>query len=278
MTILKIENFTKKYGKFNAVKNLSLSVNKGEIVGFVGKNGAGKSTTIRAIMNIIFPSEGKIEVCGIDCAKSPELAKKNISYMPSETEFYSNLKVLDVLSFSANFFQVNKEKITELASIFELDLYKKIKELSLGNRKKISVINAFLQDTPLIVLDEPTSGLDPLMQSKFFDILQAKKEAGCAIFLSSHNLAEIEKFCDRVIIIKDGKKVANINMIEQNNKQIQTVSVTFKNENPQEYDFDGDINDLVKELSKKEIASLEIKNKSIENSFIHYYEEDRDND
>ncbi|MPM73848.1 Vitamin B12 import ATP-binding protein BtuD [bioreactor metagenome] len=278
MSVISIKNFSKKYGDFLAVDNISLTVNKGEIIGFVGKNGAGKSTTIRSMVNMIFPTKGEILINDLDSVKDSKKIKKQLSYVPSESSFYDNMKVEELLDFCLKFCHADKERISALANYFELDLKKKISELSLGNAKKVSIVQAFLKESDVIVLDEPTSGLDPLMQNKFFDLLLKEKEKGVTIFLSSHNLSEIEKYCDKVIIIKDGKIVDMLEMKNVKLKHKQTVSYVLKNNEQKSFDFDGDINELLKELSKLDLISLEVKNKTVEDEFIDYYKEDDHHD
>ncbi len=200
MNIIKINNFVKKYGEFTAVSNFNLEITKGTIVGFVGKNGAGKSTTIRAIMNYIKPTEGKIIINNYDSQKDDKIIKKIISYIPSEAVFYDDIKCIDLLNFTIKFTSSTKKDVDRLVDYFELDTNKKITELSLGNKKKLSLIQGLLKDYEILILDEPTNGLDPLMQKKFFDLIKLEKEKGKTIFLSSHNLIEVEEYCDKLTI------------------------------------------------------------------------------
>jgi len=255
-----------------AVSDVSFTVGDGEIVGFVGKNGAGKSTTIRAIVNMIFPTKGKITVNGLDAVQNAKEIKGFLGYMSSDCALYDNVTVLELFKFCVEFSDVKIEKAEELAKYFELNLDKKISELSLGNRKKVSIIQSLLKDSDVLILDEPTNGLDPLMQSKFFELIVKKKEEGTAVFLSSHNLSEIEKYCDKVIIIKDGKIVDRIDMKSVTIKHKQVVNYKTFDGEQKVFDFDGDINELVAELSKIKLNSLEIKTKTVEEEFIKYYE------
>lgn len=276
MGIIEIKNFSKYYGKFLAVDNINISVNKGEIVGFVGKNGAGKSTTIRAMMNIIFPSSGNISLKGLDSIKYTKKIKNFTSYIPSEAYFAENLKAIDLFKFCLKFSDASMDKVIELSTYFELDLNKKIADLSLGNRKKVSIIQALLRNSEIIILDEPTVGLDPLMQNKFFDLILKEKEKGSTVFLSSHNLVDVENYCDKVIIIKDGKIVDYLDMENVKIKHNQIITFTTKSGKKRQYEFNGNINHLLKELTMLELESLEIKNKSVSEEFIHYYKNDSD--
>jgi len=273
MSVIEINNFSKNYGKTLAVDDISLSVEKGEIVGFVGKNGAGKSTTIRAILNMISPSKGYIKINGLNSVNDSKQIKERLSYMTSEASFYEKLLVADLFKFCLKFSDEGFEYAEELANYFELDMNKKISELSLGNRKKVSIIQALLKKAEIIILDEPTSGLDPLMQNKFFDLLSKEKEKGVTIFLSSHNLSEVEKYCDKVAIIKDGKIVDFLDMKNVKIKRQHKVSYTTDDGKNESFDFDGDINELVAKISLLKLESLEIKNKTIEDEFISFYKD-----
>ena len=274
MAVIELEHFSKAYGKFLAVDDINLSIEKGEIVGFVGKNGAGKSTTIRAMVNMIFPTNGKITIDGMDSVKDAKKIKNKLSYMPSDSAYYESVTSEELFKLCLKFSNEGLDRAHELAAFFELDCKKKISDLSMGNRKKVSIIQALLKSAEIIILDEPTSGLDPLMQGKFFEFILKEKEKGATIFLSSHNLSEIEKYCDKVIIIKDGKIVDYLDMRNVKIKHKQTVSYTTKDGVSKSYEFSGDINSVVSELAKLDLESLEIKTNTVEEEFIKYYKED----
>ncbi len=271
MSVIEIKNLYKNYGNFTAVKNLSISIPKGKIVGFVGKNGAGKSTTIRCMLNMIHPSKGEISILGMNSEVSSKQIKEWVAYIPSEVTFYDNITCSQLLRFAVKFTDTSLEEVEQLAEYFELDLSKKVNELSLGNRKKVLLIQGLMKNSELIVLDEPTNGLDPLMQIKFFDLLLKEKEKGKTIFLSSHNLYEIEKYCDMVAIIKAGELVDYFDMTEVKINYKQQVSYTTVDGANESFELDGDINELVKKLAGMNLKSLEIKNKSVEDEFIGYY-------
>jgi len=271
--IIKVNDFTKKYGKLTAAKNISFTVKKGEIVGFVGKNGAGKSTTIRCITNMLFPTQGDIKIKGLDSVKDAKKINSLVSYMPSETELYEGVTSKELFKLVLSFDGKKMSYAEELSQYFELNMNKKIQELSLGNRKKVSIIIMFLRNAEIMILDEPTSGLDPLMQKKFFDKIHEKTKNGTTVFLSSHNLNEVEKYCDRAIIIKDGTIVDDLNMAEVNVAKIQNVTYMTSDGKSETYEYEGDINELIGELSKMNLSHLEIKGKSVEEEFIRYYKE-----
>lgn len=274
VSVIEIKNLTKYFGKYKAVDDINLSIEKGEIVGFVGKNGAGKSTTIRSIMNMIFPTEGTISVNGLDSIKDSKEIKKNLGYMSGENEFYDNLKVCDLFKFCLKFSKEDIEYAMELSDYFELDTKKKISALSLGNKKKVSIIQALLKRADILILDEPTNGLDPLMKNRFFDLILKEKQRGVTVFLSSHNLEEVNRYCDKVAIIKNGKIVDFIEMDNIKSNQKQIVSYTTKDGQSEKFELNEDINDLMLRLSKIDIKKLEIRDKTIEEEFIDYYKGD----
>ena len=274
MDAIKIVDFSKSYGNVLAVKNLNITITQGEIVGFVGKNGSGKSTTIRSIMNMIFQSSGTIQVLGLDSVNDAKELKKKIAYVPSEASFQNNITAHKLLKFCLQFTTYDDSKIQELAEYFELDLTKKISDLSLGNRKKVSLIQALLKESEIIILDEPTGGLDPLMQHKFFQLIIKEKEKGKTIFLSSHNLEEVEKYCDKVAIIKDGELVDYLDMATVSLTKRQTVSYKTRDGKKVDFDLEKDINEVIKELAKLDLTYLEIRTKAVTDEFIHYYKED----
>src|SRR5659263_598953 len=206
MNVIEIKNLTKNYGKARGITDVSFNVEQGEIFGFIGPNGAGKSTTIRTLLSLIYPTSGSASIFGMDCVEFGPEIKKEIGYLPSEVFYYDNMKVIDLLKYSASFYKKDcSKKIVELAEIMDLDLNKKIDDLSFGNKKK------------LIILDEPTSGLDPLMQQKFFDLLEEENKKGSTILLSSHILGEVQRLCNRVAIIKEGEiiKVEKISTLQE---------------------------------------------------------------
>jgi ABC-2 type transport system ATP-binding protein len=269
--IIKVENLTKKYGKFIAVDNISFTINKGDVVGFVGKNGAGKSTTIRCMTNMLFPTEGSISILGLDSIKDAKEINSKTSYMASENDLYENLTPMEVFKMVISFDGNDIYRAMELSQYFELNTNKKIGELSLGNRKKVDIIIMLLRKAEILILDEPTSGLDPLMQKKFFDKIKEATDNGTTVFLSSHNLNEVERYCDRAIIIKDGKIVDDLDMSVVNVAKVQNVTYTTKDGINKNYEYEGDINKLIRDLSKLELTHLEIRGKSVEDEFIRYY-------
>lgn len=293
MNVIEIKNLTKMYGKARGIEDVSFDVKEGEIFGFIGPNGAGKSTTIRTLLSLIYPTSGSATIFGKDIiTASPEI-KKDIGYLPSEVFYYDNMKVMDLLKYSASFYKKDcTKRIKELADIMELDLTKKIDDLSLGNKKKVGIVQGLLHEPKLIILDEPTSGLDPLMQQKFFELLEKENKKGATILFSSHILSEVQRLCDRVAIIKDGRivTVEKISTLKENTYKkfkIDTNSVIDKNlfnidgVNQLEQDggsvsflFRGNINSIMKKIAEIEIANLWVEEPDLEEIFMHYYEKE----
>jgi len=274
--MIRVKNLTKNYGKLKAVDNISFEVNKNEIIGFVGKNGAGKTTTIRTILNMLFPTKGEIKVDNLDSITESKKIKEILSYVSSDNDYYYNIKVIDLFKFCIKFSKTKLNKAKELSKYFELDINKKISELSSGNRKKVSIIQALLKENKIIIFDEPTNGLDPLMQKKFFDLILEEKKKGITIFLSSHNLNEVEKYCDRVIFIRSGKIVDIIDIKKDNKINNYIISYKTKSNKIEKYEYYDDLNKLLKKLSLLDIKDLEIRKKTIEEEFIYYYRSDKD--
>jgi ABC-2 type transport system ATP-binding protein len=290
MAIVEVNNLTKSYKGSRGIIDVSFSIEEGEIFGFIGPNGAGKSTTIRTLLNLIFPTSGSATVFGKDILKHSKEIRQNVGYLPSEVHYYDDMKVIDLLKYSAKFHNNYKtERMKELANRLDLDLNRKIEDLSFGNRKKVGIVQALLHEPKLIILDEPTSGLDPLMQNTFFELLSEERDKGATIFFSSHILSEVQKMCDRVAIIKEGKlvkvetienltknKVKNITLIlehpEQLNFEFEGVIKKEVNGNELTLLYSGDIKDLLYRLNNMPVQDLLIEEPTLEEVFMHYYE------
>lgn len=204
MTVIETKGLTKYYGKNRGIMDVSISVNEGEIYGFIGPNGAGKSTTIKTLLNFIYPTKGSANVLGLDCAAESHRIKAQTGYVPSEIRFYEDLTVMELLSYAARFHKGGADTQAWIDR-FELETKKKIGQLSTGNKKKVALAVALQAQPKLLILDEPTNGLDPLMRQTLFDALREQQRKGCTVFLSSHNLDEVQTLCNRVAIIRDGK-------------------------------------------------------------------------
>lgn len=289
MDVIEIKNLTKNYGKSRGIIDVNLNIKEGEIFGFIGPNGAGKSTTIRTLLGLIHPTSGSATIFGKNCIEYPEV-RKELGYLPSEVFYYDNMRVIDLLKYSASFYKKDcTKRINELAEIMNLDLKKKIEDLSFGNKKKVGIVQGLLHDPKLIILDEPTSGLDPLMQQKFFKLISEENKKGATVFFSSHILNEVQKMCSRVAFIKDGKiiKLEKVSTLQENsykkisveaksdiNKEIfniSGVSALRQEGNTVSFMFKGDINSITKKIAGIELRNISIDEPDLEEIFMHYY-------
>ncbi len=290
MSIIEVNHLTKYYGKSRGIVDVTFNVEDGEIFGFIGPNGAGKSTTIRLFLSLIYPTSGDARIFGKDCIKFGPEIRQDIGYLPSEVFYYEGMKVLDLLKYSASFFkQDSTKRLYELADLMELDLKRRINDLSYGNKKKVGIVQGLLHSPKLIILDEPTAGLDPLMQHKFFDLIREENKRGATIFFSSHILGEVQRLCNRVAIIKEGSVIAIQDMktlqkdnykkiritTEQPNEnlfKIDGVSGLEKTDGTVSFFYKGDINAVLRLVSSGNITDLSIEDPTLEEIFMHYYE------
>lgn len=274
--IMEIMNLTKNYGKHRGIEGVSFQVEKGEIFGFLGPNGAGKSTTIRAILGLIRCREGKIRVCGYDAVKNREEVLRCIGYMPSEAWFYPGMTIREILKMAAGVRGVDcTQEAGKLCDRLQLDDRRKISELSLGNRKKVSIVCAMQHRPELFIFDEPTSGLDPLMQNQFFLLIKEYVEQGATCMLSTHVLSEVQNHCSRVAIMKEGKLIVTDtveHLLASKTKRIRMVRDGEK----LDFLYQDDLNRLYRELEGHDIADILIEEPSIEEVFMHYYEKEPD--
>ena len=206
--MIQIEHLTKTYGKARGVTDLTLHVPAGGCFGFIGPNGAGKSTTIRTLLGLLSPTAGSARVLGLDCVRERNAILAQVGYMPSEAMFYPDMRVSEVVRMSADLRRRDcRAQAAKLCEALELDTHKRIRELSLGNRKKVSIVCAMQHRPRLYILDEPTSGLDPLVQRAFWSELENRRKEGATVFLSSHVLYEVQRYCDRAALIREGRLV-----------------------------------------------------------------------
>lgn len=206
--MIQIEHLTKTYGRARGVTDLTLRVPEGSCFGFIGPNGAGKSTTIRTLLGLLSPTAGSAKVLGLDCVGERQKILAQVGYMPSEAMFYPDMRAGEVIRLSAGLRKTDcREQAEALCQALELDTRKRVRELSLGNRKKVSIVCAMQHRPRLYVLDEPTSGLDPLVQRAFWAELEKRRREGATVFLSSHVLYEVGRYCDRAAIIREGQLV-----------------------------------------------------------------------
>lgn len=272
--VIEIENLTKNYGKNRGINDVSFSIEEGDIFGFLGPNGAGKSTTIRTLLGLIKKDAGKAKIFGreIGSNKDFEYILKDVGYMPSEAMFYPEMKVSDTIKFAANVRRKDCDNEARmLCEKLQLDVNKKIEELSLGNRKKVSIVCAMQHKPKLFVFDEPTSGLDPLMQAEFFELINEYVKNGATCMLSTHVLSEVKNYCKHVGIMKEGKllKVDEVsNITKTNAKKIKIV----RNGKLQEFIYKGDIKEIYKEIQGDDIDDVLIEDPSLDEIFMHYYQ------
>jgi ABC-2 type transport system ATP-binding protein len=290
--IIDITDLSKFYGKARGIEHINLEISEGEIFGFIGPNGAGKSTTIRILMNMIFPTSGSARIMGLDVTKETKKIMGQVGYIPSDANAYSSMEVREFLNYMIGFYQVidGEQRISELTGLFELDLNRKIADLSMGNRKKVSSVQSLLHNPKLLILDEPTTGLDPLMQSVFFELLRSENKKGMTIFFSSHILGEVQMLCKRVAIIKEGKIIQLEDIDNLRKKQLKRVTIELGDHTNKEsilipgiekvitgpgnmlsFMYSGNINELIDFLSGKKINNLIIEEPSLDEIFLHYY-------
>ncbi len=286
MKAIELNKITKFYGKARGIIDVDLTVEKGDFFGFIGPNGAGKSTTIRTLLGLIKPTKGSANVLGHDIVAEKKEILAKVGYLPSEAIFYHGMKVKDVLKLSADLRGMDcTEEATRLCQRLQLDMNRKVNELSFGNRKKVGIVAALQHKPELYILDEPTSGLDPLMQREFFDIMKEKNQEGATVFLSSHILSEIQKNCNRAAIIREGRIIACDTVEALGNTSAKRISIQgniteadlTKLENVRDINglsflYGGEINDLVGFLADFNILDLTITEPDLEDIFMHYYQ------
>lgn len=294
MNIIETKKLTKYYGKSMGIVDVDLTVEQGEIFGFIGPNGAGKSTTIRTLLGLIHPTSGSAKIFGKDVTKFGPEINEQIGYLPSEVFYYDDMKVIDLLRYSGSFYKkdskVIEKRIKELATYLDLDLKRKIDDLSYGNKKKVGIIQGLLHEPKLIILDEPTGGLDPLMQKRFFALLREENKKGATILFSSHILSEVQKLCDRVAIIKDGKiiKVEKISSLADNTHKrfkletavpvdksrftgLKGISDLVITDHSVIFLYHGRINDVMKIIASLNLTNILVEEPDLEEIFMHYY-------
>lgn len=289
MNAIETRSLTKFYGRSRGIGDLNLSVGEGEFFGFIGPNGAGKSTTIRLLLGLLHASGGTAEIFGRSVAKNGASILSEVGYLPSETSFYPGMRVREILRLSAG---LRKKDCTDeakrLCDRLELDCSKRVETLSFGNRKKVGIVCALQHNPRLCILDEPTSGLDPLMQREFFSILKERNAQGTTVFLSSHVLSEIQRYCTGAAIIREGKLIAcdRVEALSQTSAKrvhiqgavdlsgLQDIRDLQRTENAISFLYGGDINALMKRLAEYPIQDLSVGEPDLEEIFLHYYLEE----
>ncbi|QIK70823.1 ABC transporter ATP-binding protein [Erysipelothrix sp. HDW6C] len=288
--MIRIENLSKFYGKKAAIKDVCLEISDGEIYGFIGPNGAGKSTTIKAMLNYIFADAGTVTIDGLDSVVENKTIKSLVGYVPSEVNFYPELTGYEVIALSMKFHGCTDDAYAHsLCREFQIDETKKMRDLSLGNKKKVAIVSALVLNPKILIMDEPTNGLDPLIQNILFTHLRKQSEAGVTVFISSHNLREIQEHCDRVAFIKDGAILKVINLDDYNltgkfvsasgdvlELKKMATKILRDEDHKVSFIYEGDLNALLVALSKTALTDVTIEEVSIEHQFIEYYKEEAD--
>lgn len=288
---------SKNYGKKAALKELSLEITSGAFYGFLGPNGAGKSTTIRSLLGLIATSGGKVSVLGLDPSDKKERTRllAQVGYLPSETQFYPGMKVSEVIDLSARLQRKDcKAEAERLCQRLNLDISRKVDELSLGNRKKVGIVCAMQHDPKLYILDEPTSGLDPLIQQTFFELLEEKHKLGKTIFFSSHVLSEVQEHCTRAAILREGALVAEgtveeligsnakrVHLLLQStavlpDKLISLPGISHQKQRGEKIDFlysgaPGLLLEALSHFPENALQDLTITEPGLDDVFLHYY-------
>jgi len=289
MDAIKTTSLTKYYGKSRGILDMNLTVEQGDFFGFIGPNGAGKSTTIRTLLGLIAPTSGSAQLLGMDIFFQKEAILSHVGYMPSEASFYRNMRVKEIIKLSADLRHRDcRAEAKKLCERLELDVTKKIRELSLGNRKKVSIVCALQHMPDLCILDEPTSGLDPLMQREFYAILEERNQKGATIFVSSHILSEIQRYCRHAAVIREGRLLA-LDSTERlghtDTKRVRLGGVHVPPDLPHMKDiqtdgdsvsflYDGNLKELLNTLSALPLTDVSITEPDLEEIFMHYYEEE----
>lgn len=280
-------NLKKVFGSVVGVDDVTMNVKEGEIIGLIGPNGAGKTTTIRAIVGLIKPTEGEVAIFNENAFKDGYKVRNELGYASGETSYIPNLSVKDNLEFVARVKGVSMDRVDYLATKLELNLTRKAKDLSLGNKKKMGIVMALLSSPKLIIVDEPTSGLDPLIRQKFFELMEEEKKRGASIIISSHELNEIQRLCDRVAIIKDGKVIAIEEMEELKTKRLKSITIETdysepnitlagvsnvkRNGNILTFNYNGEMSKLIKYLHSIDLVNIDIEDASLESIFMYFY-------
>lgn len=291
---IETQSLTKSYGQARGIVDLDLRVDEGEIFGFLGPNGAGKTTTIRVLLDLIRPTSGKALIAGKNCQLEPIAIKAMVGYLPGELSLWNNLTGLQTLTYLGNLRGgVAQSVIKGYAERLELDLTKKFREYSKGNKLKVGLVQAFMHRPRLLILDEPTSGLDPLNQQEFFRMASEAREGGATIFLSSHVLSEVEHSCDRVGIIREGRLVRSGSVREVVAERLYHMTLTFgvpatqemqqafsslpnvsgvtATEHSIQFVVSGDVGPVLQQAVSYPVVSLTSHEPTLEEAFLTYY-------
>lgn len=298
MSVVKVKHLTRDYGHGRGIFDVSFEIEEGEVFGFLGPNGAGKTTTIRHLMGFIKPKEGSLTINGKDCWESSAVIKREVGYLPGELTFPTHMTGEQFIEFMAEERQVtDRTRTQELKKMFELDTTPEIKEMSLGEKRKLAIVTAFMHNPKVLILDEPTSGLDPIMQERFIEFILKEKEEGKTILLSSHIFTEVDATCDRIAIIKEGVVVSTIeaNQLKHNTnkafkiefdhfedyvKFIENTNLVIPIKRPEQNQVKLNITDekmqtLFMELSRVKVNFISEIKFTLEDYFMDFYDREK---
>lgn len=295
-TKIELHKLSKRYPAATefSLQDVSLTIPEGEVYGFLGANGAGKSTTIRTLLNFIQPTSGSATICGLDIVTDSVRVKRCVGYLSGEIALYDKMTGTEFLTYMAELQPVkHTEYPQELVRRFKADVEKPLGTLSKGNRQKFGLIQAFMHEPQVLILDEPTSGLDPLMQEEFFKLVRESKDRGASVFVSSHNFSEVQRMCDRVGFIRAGRLIAEQTLADLANKAAHTFTLTFLDHAPlaelhhlarckiSSHDnhrvtisIEGELTPLFKILANHHVSRLEQQEVNLEDEFMRFYEGD----
>lgn len=290
MSVVEINGLSKDYGDGKGIFDVAFKIEKGEVFGFLGPNGAGKTTTIRHLLGFIIPQSGVCLIEGLDCSKDVAKIQKHLGYIPGEITLMEEITGMQFIKFMAEYRGMKDlGRADEMIKRFDLNPNGKIKKMSKGMKQKIGIVVAFMHDPDVLILDEPTSGLDPLMQSEFVNLILEEKKRGKTILMSSHMVEEVEKTCDRVGIIKDGKIVSieDVDTLQESKQKIYVITFKHKNdaiefqkenfmvrksdENVVEVIIKNEINELIRCLEKYDLVNLDVAHQTLEEIFMQFY-------
>lgn len=289
MPSIEVKNLKKYFKNTKAVDDISFSIEKGEVFGFLGPNGAGKTTTIRTMMDFIRPTDGSISILGMDAQKDTVELKKKIGYLSGELKLYKNWTGQEHINFVKKL-NSHTDISDKISKRFNFDPSRKVKTLSSGNRQKLGIIMAFMTKPEVLIMDEPTNALDPLLQNEMYELIQEVAQQGTTVFMSSHNLSEVDKVCNKVGIIKKGKIVATESIKNLKNKKLYTVTAHFNDTFDKNLfnieginivkemqaglimNVKGDIKKMVSMLCQHKLIDLQIEHASLEDIFMEFYE------
>jgi len=292
MAAIETLGLTKFYGKSRGIIDLSLSINEGELFGYLGPNGAGKTTTIRCLLGLIFPTEGSASIFGMDIVQDSAAIRSRTGYVSGDPYFYPKMTGRETINYVARLRPGHAPVLKDsLIKHLDFDVGKRCKDYSRGNRQKLAIVLGLMHDPDLLILDEPTLGLDPIMQKEFYEVLKDFRNRGKTVFLSSHILSDVDKTCERVGIIKEGKLVTVENVSELESKKVHSVRATFvkaykkedfklpgvtiveANDRSIELKVTGEIDPVIKALGKSTLVDLDFEHASLEEVFLEFYGE-----